>query len=59
MYDPEPAFAVTGFTRPQAGYRQHLLTLLEHVPGLKGIQWINLNHARLEVTTVEADSEKI
>ena len=50
---------MTGFTRPQAGYRQHLLTLLEHVPGLKGIQWINLNHARLEVTTVEADSEKI
>jgi len=40
MYDPEHAFAVTGFTRPQAGYRQHLLTLLEHVPGLKGIQWI-------------------
>jgi GxxExxY protein len=54
FHETEYGFTVTGFTRPQHGYRQHLEVLLEHAPSLKGVQWINLNHARLEVTTIEA-----
>ncbi|GDY19808.1 hypothetical protein LBMAG56_11530 [Verrucomicrobiota bacterium] len=52
-HDAELGFIVTGFTRPQPSYRQHLEVLLQHARSLKGIQWINLNHARLEVTTIE------
>jgi hypothetical protein len=31
---------------------------LQHAPSLKGIQWINLNHFRLEVTTIQSDFDK-
>ncbi len=55
MHDIEHGFVVTGFTRPQPSYRQHLEVLLKHAPSLKGIQWINLNHSRLEVTTIEPE----
>ena len=58
MHDSEHGFLVTGFTGPQPNYRRHLEVLLQHAPSVKGIQWINLNHARLEVTTVEPDSDK-
>ena len=53
QHDLELGFVVTGFTRSQPSYRRHLEVLLKHVPFLKGIQWINLNHSRLEVTTIE------
>jgi GxxExxY protein len=55
MHDADHGFVLTSFTRPQPGYRQHLEVLLQHAPSLKGIQWINLNHSRLEVTTVEPE----
>lgn len=57
-HDPDHGFIVTGFTRPQPNYRQHLEVLLQHVPSLKGIQWINLNHSRLEVTTIEPEVDR-
>ena len=55
MHDAEHGFVITSFTRPQPSYQEHLEVLLQHAPALKGIQWINLNHARLEVTTIETD----
>ncbi len=58
MHDECHGFVVTGFTRPQSGYRQHLEVLLQHAPTLKGIQWINLNHSRLEVTTIQPEIDK-
>jgi hypothetical protein len=54
----EHGFIVTGFTRPQPSYREHLEVLLQHAPSLKGMQWINLNHFRLEVTTIQSDFDK-
>jgi hypothetical protein len=57
-HDDEYGFVVTGFTRPQSGYRQHLEILLQHAPSLKGIQWINLNHSRPEVMTIQSDIDK-
>lgn len=46
------AFVVTSLTRDQAAYQEHLDVLLTHTK-LKCIQWINLNHSRVEITTVE------
>jgi GxxExxY protein len=57
-HDTEHGFFVTGFTRPQPNYHQHLKVLLQHAPRLKGIQWINLNHSRLEVTTIEPELDR-
>jgi len=57
-HDVEHGFIVTGFTRPQPSYREHLEVLLQHAPSLKGMQWINLNHFRLEVTTIQSDFDK-
>lgn len=52
MHSEHHAFALTSLTRHQAAYRHHLTTLLEHTE-LKAIQWINLNHSRVEITTLE------
>jgi GxxExxY protein len=52
MHGPNHAFAVTSFTEPQPNYLRHLEVLLRHVPAIEGLQWINLNHSRLEITTV-------
>ena len=51
FYSPGFAFVVTALSRDQAAYQQHLDVLLSHT-GLKGIQWINLNHSRVEITTL-------
>ena len=48
------AFIVTSLSHDQAAYREHLNVLLTHAK-LKGIQWINLNHSRVEITTIEAE----
>ena len=58
QHDSKLAFVVTGFNEPQEGYRQHLKTLLQHASALQAIQWINLNHSCLEVTTIEGDLDK-
>jgi len=56
MHGTDEGFVLTAFTRPQHTYRQHLEVLLKHAPSLIGIQWINLNHSRLEVTTIESET---
>lgn len=55
QHDQSLVFVVTGFTKPQQGYRHHLQVLLEHIPSLRAIQWFNLNHSCLEATTIERD----
>jgi GxxExxY protein len=52
MHSEQHAFTLTSLTRNHAAFRQHLVTLMEHTE-LKAIQWINLNHARVEITTLE------
>ncbi len=52
MHSPEHAFAVTAFTRNPSLHRKHLDALLNHTR-LQAIQWINLNHSQIEITTLE------
>ena len=49
------AFIVTALSRDQAAYHEHLNVLLTHAK-LKSIQWINLDHSRVEITTIESGS---
>lgn len=53
FYSPGFVFVVTALSRDQAAYRRHLEVLLAHA-GLRGMQWINLNHSRIEITTIES-----
>lgn len=52
FHSPRHAFALTSFNGPQTNYLRHLEVLLRHVSGVAGVQWINLNHSRMEITTV-------
>lgn len=52
MYSADHAFTITSLTRNQNAFRRHLERLLEHID-LRAIQWINLNHSRVEITTLE------
>lgn len=52
FYSHDQAFVVTSLQRDQAAYRCHLNVLLSHTP-LSAIQWINLNRACIEITTIE------
>lgn len=52
MHGPNLAFTVTALTRNQTPYREHLDALLAHTD-LEAVQWINLNHSRIEITTVD------
>lgn len=54
MHSSGHGFAVTALTRNQTSYRRHLETLIAHTD-LRSVQWINLNHSRIEFTTVEGD----
>jgi hypothetical protein len=45
------AFQVTAMTQEQNDYEQNLLRLLR-LTGLEAIQWINLNHAKIEFRTL-------
>jgi len=51
VHSPGVAFRVTGFTESQSHIESHLRRLLA-LTDLKAIQWINLNHARIEFTTI-------
>jgi len=51
LHSPSAAFRVTGFTEGQGHIESHLRRLLA-LTGLKAIQWINLNHAQIEFTTL-------
>lgn len=55
LHGAEHAFTVTALTRNQTLFRNHIDTLLTHTD-LQAIQWINLNHARVEITTVEKNA---
>jgi GxxExxY protein len=48
---PGLAFRLTAFTKPSDSIATHLQRLLA-LTDLRAIQWINLNHARLELTTI-------
>jgi hypothetical protein len=54
FYASGHAFVVTTLTRDQDAYRQHLNTLLTHAD-LQAMQWINLNHSRVEISTLVRD----
>ncbi len=56
LHAPRHAFVVTAFRSPQPAYQRHFELLLTHA-GLDAIQWINLNHARLEVTTLQREDK--
>jgi GxxExxY protein len=56
LHSEDHAFVVTSLHRYQPAYRSHLDTLLAHTR-LKGIQWINLNHSRVEITTIQLATE--
>ena len=51
LHSPGIAFRVTGFTEGQSHLESHLRRLLA-LTELKSIQWINLNHAQIEFTTL-------
>ena len=52
FHSPHHAFVITCFKEAQPNYQRHLEVQLRHVPELAGIQWINLNQSRVEITTV-------
>ena len=58
FYSDDQAFIVTSLQRDQAAYRSHLNVLLSHT-NLNTIQWINLNRARVEITTIERPTIKL
>jgi GxxExxY protein len=57
LHAPGVAFRITGFTESQSHIESHLRRLLA-LTDLKAIQWINLNHAKIEFTTINRASEK-
>lgn len=54
MHAANHGFTVTALTRNETPYREHLEALLAHT-SLEAVQWINLNHSRVEITTVGGD----
>ena len=51
LHSPEVAFRVTGFAEGHDHLESHLRRLLM-LTNLKAVQWINLNHADIEFTTI-------
>jgi GxxExxY protein len=51
VHSPCVAFRVTAFTESQSHIESHLRRLLA-LTDLKAVQWINLNHSRIECTTI-------
>jgi GxxExxY protein len=51
MHAPGVAFRITAFSENQSHLESHLRRLLS-LTGLEAIQWINLNHSRIEFTTI-------
>jgi len=52
IHAPEIAFRITAFTENQSHTESHLRRLLA-VTDLQAVQWINLNHSKIEFTTVQ------
>jgi GxxExxY protein len=57
IHVPGIAFRVTAFTESQ-GYIETQLRRLLALTDLKAIQWINLNHAKIEFTTIKKLAEE-
>jgi len=55
VHAPGVAFRITAYTEGQRHSESHLHRLLA-LTDLKAIQWINLNHARVEFTTIQKQS---
>lgn len=53
MHAPAVAFRITAFTESQSHIEPHLHRLLA-LTRLKAIQWINLNHSKIEFTTIKS-----
>jgi GxxExxY protein len=51
VHAPGVAFRITAYTESQSYIESHLRRLLA-LTNLKAIQWINLNHAQIEFTTI-------
>ena len=49
---PDVAFRITAYTESQSHVESHLRRLLA-LTNFKAIQWINLNHAQIEFTTIQ------
>jgi GxxExxY protein len=52
MHAPGIAFRITAFTESQSHVEHHLRRLLA-LTDLKALQWINLNHSKIEFTTIK------
>jgi GxxExxY protein len=52
VHAPGIAFRITAYTESQSHIESHLRRLLA-LTDLKAIQWINLNHAKIEFTTIQ------
>ncbi len=52
MLSPEVAFSVTASTHQPDIVCNHHQRFLRHSP-LRGFQWINFNHRRIELRTIE------
>lgn len=51
MHAPDAAFHLTTLSEGQTSYQLQLQHVFERIP-VKVMQWINLNHARVEITTL-------
>lgn len=51
MHGPQSAFLLTALTSRQAHYQRQLESVFHRIP-VRCLQWINLNHARVEITTL-------
>lgn len=51
---PGLAFIITSLHTKQTAYHKQLNAVFERIP-VEGIQWINLNHSRVEITTLIKD----
>ena len=52
------AFVVTALTSTLAAQRSHLQKLLNLTP-LNGLQWLNLNHATIQIVTLEKNDNRM
>jgi hypothetical protein len=57
VHAPGIAFRITAVTEGQQHIESHLRRLLA-LTNLKAIQWINLNHAQIEFTTITAKARE-
>lgn len=51
LYAPNCAFVISTLSRDQVAYSRHLKVLMD-LTSLYGIQWINFNRSKIELTTI-------